>query len=152
MLFFPISYLFGDILTEVYGYARSRRVVWAGFAALAFAALMSRVVLEMPADPSWPNQKAWETVFGNAPRVVLASMLGFFSGEFANSYTLAKLKIMTAGPLALDADDRLDGGGRGRRLPDLLPGRLPGRGGLANRQDRPGDGDELRAQGRSGKC
>ena len=93
VLFFPISYLFGDILTEVYGYARSRRVVWAGFAALAFAAVMSRVVLEMPADPSWPHQKAWVTVFGNAPRVVVASMLGFFTGEFANSFTLAKMKI-----------------------------------------------------------
>ncbi len=97
VLFFPISYLFGDILTEVYGYARSRRVVWAGFAALAFAALLSRVVLGMPPDPSWPNQAAWETVFGNAPRVVIASMLAFFSGEFANSYTLAKLKILTGG-------------------------------------------------------
>ena len=97
VLFFPISYLFGDILTEVYGYARSRRVVWAGFGALIFATAMSRIVLAMPPDPTWKFQGAWETVFGGAPRVVMASMLGYFLGEFANSYTLAKLKILTRG-------------------------------------------------------
>lgn len=100
VLFFPISYLFGDILTEVYGYARSRRVVWAGFGAIVFASFLSWVVLSMPPDPSWAakgNQKAWETVFGNAPRVVLASICGFFAGEFVNSYTLAKMKVLTKG-------------------------------------------------------
>jgi uncharacterized integral membrane protein (TIGR00697 family) len=97
VLFFPISYLFGDILTEVYGYARSRKVVWAGFAALTFASLMSQVVLALPPDPRWPNQKTWETVFGGTWRIVVASMVGFFAGEFANSFTLAKLKILTRG-------------------------------------------------------
>ncbi len=97
VLFFPISYLFGDILTEVYGYKRSRKVVWAGFGALLFASFMSWSVVHLPHDPSWKNQKAWETVFGGTWRVVLASMLGFFTGEFVNSYTLAKMKILTRG-------------------------------------------------------
>lgn len=97
VLFFPISYLFGDILTEVYGYARSRKVVWAGFGALTFASFMSWVVLALPPDPTWHNQPAWETVFRGSPRIVVASMLGFFAGEFSNSYTLAKLKLLTRG-------------------------------------------------------
>ena len=97
VLFFPISYLFGDILTEVYGYARSRKVVWAGFGALVFTSLVSWVVLHLPAAKGWTQQAAFETVFANAPRVVLASMLGFFTGEFVNSFTLAKLKIWTRG-------------------------------------------------------
>src|SRR6201986_1529279 len=93
VLFFPISYLFGDILTEVYGYARSRKVVWAGFTAIIFASVMSWVVLRLPPDPRWKNQAAFETVFGHAPRVVLASIAGFFAGEFVNSFVLAKIKI-----------------------------------------------------------
>ena len=97
VLFFPISYLFGDILTEVYGYARSRKVVWAGFGALAFASFMSWVVLSLPPAPTWKNQAAWETVFGGTWRIVIASMLGFFCGEFANSYTLARMKLITSG-------------------------------------------------------
>ena len=99
VLFFPISYLFGDILTEVYGYARSRKVVWAGFGGLAFASLVSWAVLHLPADPSWPNQGAFEAVFAGAPRMVLASMLAFFVGEIVNSYTLARLKMLTRGRL-----------------------------------------------------
>jgi uncharacterized integral membrane protein (TIGR00697 family) len=97
VLFFPISYLFGDILTEVYGYARSRKVVWAGFAAILFASGMSWVVIRLPADPTWKNQGAFEAVFGNAPRIVMASMMAFFAGEFVNSFVLAKIKIRTAG-------------------------------------------------------
>lgn len=97
VLFFPISYLFGDILTEVYGYKRSRKVVWAGFGAIGFASFMAWVVVSLPPDPTWTNQKAWETVFGGTWRVVLASMLGFFAGEFVNSYVLAKMKILTRG-------------------------------------------------------
>ena len=97
VLFFPISYLFGDVLTEVYGYKRSRKVVWAGFAALGFAAVLAKVVLILPADPSWPNQKIWETVFGGTWRIVIASILGFLCGEFTNSFTLAKLKVFTKG-------------------------------------------------------
>jgi queuosine precursor transporter len=97
VLFFPISYLFGDILTEVYGYARSRKVVWAGFVAIIFASAMSWVVIHLPADPKWKNQAAFEAVFGNAPRIVAASMIAFFAGEFVNSFVLAKIKIQTAG-------------------------------------------------------
>ncbi len=97
VLFFPISYLFGDILTEVYGYARSRKVVWAGFGAIVFASFMSWTVVNLPPDPSWKNQAAWETVFGGTWRVVLASILGFFVGEFVNSYTLARMKVLTRG-------------------------------------------------------
>lgn len=97
VLFFPISYLFGDILTEVYGYARSRKVVWAGFAAIVFASGMSWVVIHLSPDPRWNNQEAFATVFGNAPRVVLASIVAFFVGEFVNSFVLAKLKIRTGG-------------------------------------------------------
>src|SRR3954451_25026887 len=79
VIFFPVSYVFGDILTEVYGYARSRRVVWAGFGALVFASLMSWVVLALPPDRDF-NQPAWEAVFGGTPRIVAASMAGYFVG------------------------------------------------------------------------
>src|SRR4051794_7191071 len=96
VIFFPISYVFGDVLTEVYGYARSRKVVWAGFAALVFASLMSWIVLALPPDDA-ETQGAWETVFGGTPRIVVASMVGYFAGEFANSYVLAKMKILTRG-------------------------------------------------------
>jgi uncharacterized integral membrane protein (TIGR00697 family) len=97
ILFFPLSYLFGDVLTEVYGYARSRRVIWAGFGALIFASFMSWVVVKMPAAPSWPDQALYEKVFGQTPRIVLASLIAFFAGEFANSFVLAKLKVRTEG-------------------------------------------------------
>jgi uncharacterized integral membrane protein (TIGR00697 family) len=97
ILFFPLSYIFGDILTEVYGYSRSRRVVWAGFTAQIFASFMAYVVLSMPPAPDWPNQKALETVFGATYRIVIASLTAFFIGEFTNSYVLAKLKIFTNG-------------------------------------------------------
>jgi uncharacterized integral membrane protein (TIGR00697 family) len=97
VLFFPISYLFGDILTEVYGYARSRRVIWAGFGALVFASFMSWVIKVLPPAPDWPHQGAYETIFGQTPRIVLASLSAFWAGEFANSYVLAKLKLRTGG-------------------------------------------------------
>jgi uncharacterized integral membrane protein (TIGR00697 family) len=97
VLFFPISYVFGDILTEVYGYARSRRVIWAGFAALAFASFMAWVVVALPPAPFWKNQEAYEIAFGNAWRVALASMIAYFCGEFVNSFTLAKMKVLTQG-------------------------------------------------------
>ena len=96
-LFFPISYIFGDILTEVYGYARTRRVVWTGFAALLFASLTAALVVALPAAPQWAHQAAYETVFGATWRVALASLAGFWAGEFCNSYVLAKLKIRTSG-------------------------------------------------------
>jgi uncharacterized integral membrane protein (TIGR00697 family) len=97
ILFFPLSYLFGDILTEVYGYARSRRVIWAGFGALGFASLMSWIVRVLPAAPDWPYQQAYDIIFGQTPRIVAASLTAFWCGEFANSYVLAKLKIVTRG-------------------------------------------------------
>jgi queuosine precursor transporter len=97
ILFFPLSYLFGDILTEVYGYARSRRVIWAGFAALGFASVMSWIIRVMPAAPDWPYQAAYDTIFGQTPRIVAASLVAFWCGEFANSYVLAKLKVLTSG-------------------------------------------------------
>jgi uncharacterized integral membrane protein (TIGR00697 family) len=97
VLFFPISYVFGDILTEVYGYARARRVIWAGFAGLAFAALMAYVVVALPPAPDWPNQKAYEIAFGSTWRIAAASMFAYFCGEFVNSFVLAKMKILTAG-------------------------------------------------------
>jgi uncharacterized integral membrane protein (TIGR00697 family) len=97
VLFFPISYLFGDVLTEVYGYALSRRVVWAGFGALIFASFMSYIVVALPPALDWPHQAAVETVFGSTPRVVLASLAAYFVGEFANSFVLAKMKVWTEG-------------------------------------------------------
>jgi uncharacterized integral membrane protein (TIGR00697 family) len=97
VLFFPISYVFGDVLTEVYGYARSRRVIWAGFAGLAFASFMAWVVVALPPAPFWKNQEAYEIAFGSAWRVALASMLAYFCGEFVNSFVLAKMKILTEG-------------------------------------------------------
>jgi uncharacterized integral membrane protein (TIGR00697 family) len=99
VLFFPISYVFGDVLTEVYGYARARKVVWAGFGALAFASFMSWAILAFPPAPGWPHQAAYQTVFGATPRIVLASLVAYFSGEFCNSYVLAKMKLFTEGRL-----------------------------------------------------
>jgi len=97
VLFFPISYVFGDIMTEVYGYARSRRVIWAGFAALAFASFMAWVIVQLPPAPFWKNQAAYEVAFGSTWRIALASLVAFSCGEFVNSFVLAKMKIMTAG-------------------------------------------------------
>jgi uncharacterized integral membrane protein (TIGR00697 family) len=100
VLFFPISYIFGDILTEVYGYGRDRRVVWAGFGGLAFATFMAWVVISLPpagSDFMQSYQASLESVFGNSWRIALGSMIAFFCGSFANAYTLAKMKILTRG-------------------------------------------------------
>jgi uncharacterized integral membrane protein (TIGR00697 family) len=97
VLFFPISYIFNDILTEVYGYARARKVVWAGFGGLIFAAFMSWVVVSLPPSPDWGGQAAYQSVFGSTWRIVLASLTAFFLGEFANSFVLAKMKVITNG-------------------------------------------------------
>jgi queuosine precursor transporter len=97
VLFFPISYIIGDVLTEVYGYARARRVIWTGFAALAFMAGMAWIVVALPPAEGWPGQEAYEFVFGNSWRIVIASMVAFWAGEFANSFVLAKMKVWTAG-------------------------------------------------------
>lgn len=100
-IFFPISYIFGDILTEVYGYARARKVIWAGFAALLFATFMSSIVLAIPADPAEPYNEiivpALQTVFGNTWRIALGSIAAFWVGDFVNSYVMAKMKIWTHG-------------------------------------------------------
>jgi uncharacterized integral membrane protein (TIGR00697 family) len=97
VLFFPVSYIFGDILTEVYGYARARKVVWAGFGAIIFASFMSWVVVSLPPADGWNDQRAYQTVFGQTPRIVFASLIAFFAGEFANSFVLAKMKVKTGG-------------------------------------------------------
>ena len=97
ILFFPISYVIGDILTEVYGYARARRCIWAGFAAVLFMAFMSWVVVALPPASDWGGQAAYESVFGQVPRIVLASVAAFWAGEFANSFVLARMKILTRG-------------------------------------------------------
>ena len=97
VLFFPISYIFNDVLTEVYGYARARKVVWAGFGAIIFASLMSWVVVTLPPAAGWNDQPAYLAVFGQTPRIVFASLMAFFVGEFANSYVLAKMKVVTRG-------------------------------------------------------
>lgn len=97
ILFFPISYIFGDILTEVYGYARARRVVWAGFGALAYASLMATVIVSLPAAKDWPYQEAYEIAFGSTWRIAVSSMFAFWCGEFTNSFVLAKMKLLTEG-------------------------------------------------------
>jgi len=96
-LFFPISYIFDDVLTEVYGYARSRRVIWAGFGGLAFASFMAWAVVSLPPAPFWKNQAAYDVAFGSTWRIASASLIGFACGEFVNSYVLAKMKIWTEG-------------------------------------------------------
>ncbi|WP_375291046.1 queuosine precursor transporter [Qipengyuania sp.] len=97
VLFFPVSYIIGDVLTEVYGYARARRVIWTGFAALLFMAFMAWAVVSLPAAAGWDGQAAYEKVFGNTWRIVAASMIAFWVGEFANSYVLARMKVWTGG-------------------------------------------------------
>ncbi len=97
ILFFPVSYVLGDVLTEVYGYANARRCVWTGFAALLFMAVMSYVVVAMPPADIWSGQAAYETVFGSTWRIVAASVIAFWAGEFVNSFVLAKMKILTGG-------------------------------------------------------
>ena len=97
IMFFPISFIFGDILTEVYGYAASRRVIWAGFVGLAFASLMAWVIVTLPPAPEWHDQTAYQSVFGSTGRIALASLVSFVVGEFVNSFVLAKMKILTQG-------------------------------------------------------
>lgn len=97
ILFFPLGYVIGDVLTEVYGYARARRVIWAGFVGLIFMAFMSWVVVELPPAAGWEGQAAYESVFGQVWRIVFASITAFWAGEFVNSYVMARMKIWTAG-------------------------------------------------------
>ena len=97
IFFFPISYIIGDVLTEVYGYARARRCIWVGFGALTFMAFMSWIVVALPPAPDWPNQGAYEAVFGSTWRIVIASITAFWLGEFVNSFVLARMKVWTRG-------------------------------------------------------
>jgi uncharacterized integral membrane protein (TIGR00697 family) len=97
ILFFPIGYVLGDVLTEVYGYARARRCIWAGFGALLFMALMAWVVVRLPPAPEWGGQEHYEAVFGQVPRIVFASIIAFWAGELANSFVLARMKVWTGG-------------------------------------------------------
>ncbi len=97
VLFFPVSYVIGDILTEVYGYTAARRCIWAGFGALVFMAFMAWVVVALPPAADWGNQAAYEAVFGQVPRIVLASIVAFWAGEFVNSYVMARMKVWTKG-------------------------------------------------------
>ena len=96
-LLFPITYICGDIFTEVYGYAASRRAIWFGFFAMGLLAIMGQVAVALPPAPGWPDQQAFAKVFGLVPRFAIASLVAYWAGEFTNSYTLAKLKILTKG-------------------------------------------------------
>lgn len=97
ILFFPLGYVIGDVLTEVYGYAYARRCIWVGFSALLFMAFMSWVVVSFPPAAGWEGQAAYESVFGQVPRIVLASITAFWAGEFVNSFVLARMKVITRG-------------------------------------------------------
>ena len=97
MLLFPITYIFGDIFTEIYGYAASRRAIWLGFFGTALLYAVSAIVIALPSDPEFKHQQAFVTVFGILPRILIASLTAFWAGEFANSYTMAKLKLITKG-------------------------------------------------------
>lgn len=97
ILFFPLSYVLGDVLTEIYGYARARRVIWAGFAATVFAAIMCWIIVVMPPAPGWTGQGVYEAAFGQVWRIVGASVIAFWAGEFVNSYVMARMKLMTGG-------------------------------------------------------
>jgi queuosine precursor transporter len=97
MILFPITYIFGDIFTEIYGYAASRRAIWLGFFGTALLYAISAIVIALPSDPEFHNQQAFVTVFGILPRILVASLIAFWAGEFANSYTMAKLKLLTRG-------------------------------------------------------
>lgn len=97
ILFFPLSYVLGDVLAEVYGFARARRVVWAGFAATLFMAGMAAVIVALPPAPDWKGQAELANVFGQTPRIVLASVAAFWAGEMANAYVLSRMKVLTQG-------------------------------------------------------
>lgn len=97
VLFFPLSYVLGDVLTEVYGYARARRVVWVGFGAAVFAAGMAAFIVALPPDPDWHAQSALETIMGQAPRIFAASIIAFWAGEFTNAFVMARMKLWTGG-------------------------------------------------------
>lgn len=96
-LLFPITYIFGDVFTEVYGYAGSRRAIWIGFGSSALMAVMGMITVALPPHPDWHNQEAFAIVFGFVPRIVVASLIAYWAGEFANSFVLSKMKVLTEG-------------------------------------------------------
>jgi queuosine precursor transporter len=96
-LLFPLTYIFGDIFTEVYGYAGSRRAIWNGFFANALMAAVAMLIVALPASPEWTHQQAYETVLGFLPRLVIASLIAYWAGEFANSFVMARMKLITNG-------------------------------------------------------
>ncbi len=96
-LLFPITYIWGDVFTEVYGYAASRRAIWLGFFGMALLAIMGEIAVLLPPSPNWHNQQAFATIFGLVPRFAIASLAAYWAGEFTNSYTLAKMKLWTGG-------------------------------------------------------
>lgn len=96
-LLFPIAYIFGDILTEVYGYSKARKVIWTGFLCAALMAVLYYIVGALPAAADWPFQESYMNILGIVPRIVIASLIAYFAGEFSNSYILAKMKIWTKG-------------------------------------------------------
>jgi len=96
-LLFPVTYICGDVFTEVYGYAASRRAIWMGFFGMGLLAVMGQIAVALPPAPGWHNQQAFATVFGLVPRFAIASLVAYWAGEFTNSYTLAKLKLLTGG-------------------------------------------------------
>lgn len=96
-LLFPVTYIFADVFTEVYGYGGARRVIWIGFIANAVMAGLGNLIVALPAAPEWGNQQAFATVFHQVPRLVVASLVAYWCGEFANSFTLAKMKLFTKG-------------------------------------------------------
>ncbi|MCS7026532.1 MAG: queuosine precursor transporter [Bryobacteraceae bacterium] len=98
-ILFPVTYIFGDIFTEVYGYAASRRAIWTGFLASSLLAVMGLIIVALPPAPEWKDQKAFEVVFGFVPRVVISSLIAYWCGEFANAFVMARLKVITSGKM-----------------------------------------------------
>jgi uncharacterized integral membrane protein (TIGR00697 family) len=96
-ILFPLSYIFGDILTEVYGFSRSRKVIWLGFACTLLMANVYILVGRIPAAADWPFQQDYVNILGLVPRIVIASLIAYFAGEFSNSYVLARMKVWTRG-------------------------------------------------------
>lgn len=97
IILFPVAYIFGDVLTETYGYAYSRRVIWMGFASNVFMAIIFSIAITLPPAAGWPFQAQFSNVLGFVPRIVAASMIAYVVGEFSNSYVLAKMKVWTKG-------------------------------------------------------
>ena len=108
VILFPVSYIFGDVLTEVYGYRRARRIIWTGFIAEIMMAFFYWVAIILPPAPFWHNQEAIAVILGQVPRIVVATITGYLAGEFTNSFILARLKIQNKRKTFMDQDNRID--------------------------------------------